>query len=68
MFGASSAGAKAAGAVMFIIGILFGVAAAMNIILLIKVKTVAYFVHRPLRLTFVYSVLFHYALTTDFCD
>jgi hypothetical protein len=61
MFGESSAGAKAAGAVMFLIGVLFGVAAAVNFIVLIKVKTVAYFVPCPLliqinaRVWFVFS-------------
>jgi len=38
MFGNSSLGARAAGAIMFLIGVLFGVAAAINMIILLKVS------------------------------
>jgi len=37
MFSSSAVGARAAAAIMFIIGVLFGVAAAINMIILLKV-------------------------------
>jgi len=38
MFGHNSVGSDAAAAIMFIIGILFGVAAGINMIILLKVS------------------------------
>jgi len=37
MFGNNSVGARAAAAIMFIIGVLFGVVAGINMIILLKV-------------------------------
>lgn len=38
MFGNSAVGARAAAAIMFIIGLMFGLAAAVNMIILLKVS------------------------------